>query len=73
MVLERERASGSGGNVYILGNEEAVGLHSRGLEKIRGGGGDKNAKKNKIKIQIKSKKIRINPSTTSWHAISRAH
>ena len=34
---ERERASGSGGNMYILGNEEAVGLHSRGLEKIRGG------------------------------------
>ena len=39
VVLERELASGSSGNVYILGNEEAVGLHSRGLEKIRGGGG----------------------------------
>ena len=24
--------------MYILGNEEAVGLHSRGLEKFRGGG-----------------------------------
>ena len=35
MVLKRERACGS----YILGNEEAVGLHSRGLEKIRGGVG----------------------------------
>ena len=40
VVLERERelVSRSGGNMYILGNEEAVGLHSRGLEKFRGGG-----------------------------------
>ena len=30
MVLKRERelASGSSGNMYILGNEEAVGLQS---------------------------------------------
>ena len=28
MVLKRERACGSSGNVYILGNEEAVGLQS---------------------------------------------
>ena len=45
MVLKRERACGSSGNVYILGNEEAVGLHSHGLEKIRGGG--------ELRMQIK--------------------
>ena len=33
--------------MYILGNEEAVGLHSCGLEKIRGGG--ELRMKNKIK------------------------